>query len=261
MATASYAGCSLDDRALTLDDGFSGSSNSPNASGAGNRAGASASGDGGSRSPTAGSDAVGQAGQAEQAGQGGEAGQGEGGAATFPDGCSDLDRNGISDCTESLLQNSAFTSDTTHWTSEIGATLSWDATDLLGDAGSGSALVTSSQVIDNPGDLVVSAFQCIPVHAGKLVSVWADAQIDSRAANGQAEISFWFFPNADCPGDSPSIAATPATEDQIGRVVTLKGRAPVPDDMVAMRLRLSVVKPFRTPSVSVRFDNVLVVER
>jgi len=99
------------------------------------------------------------------------------------------------------------------------------------------------------------------VHEGKTVKVWANAQIAPGTVSGGAEINFWFFANPDCPGESPAIAASAASEQRVGQTVLMKGEQSVPDYMVSMRVRLGVVKPFMAQSFSVRYDDVLVVER
>jgi hypothetical protein len=255
VGLASHAGCSLDNRTLVLDDGLSGSSNAANAGG---RAGARSGGSGGQLAPSAGSDSGGLGGQAGQAGDPGEP---DGGEPSFADGCTDLDRDGISDCTETLLQNSTFATDVVHWTPEFGITVAWDPLDLRGTTGSGSALVTSSGPLDGQGTVLAAAFQCIPVHAGKTVSAWANAQVAPGTVSGGAALGFWFFANPDCPDESPAFAASAESETQVGQTVILRSTQIVPEYMVSMRVRLAVVKPFTAQSFSVRYDDVLVVER
>ncbi|MES1175750.1 MAG: hypothetical protein ABUL62_15620 [Myxococcales bacterium] len=258
VALAANTGCSIDNRTLVLEAGFSGAANSANTPGAGGRAGSHAGGASGASSPSAGSD---NAGQAVEAGQAGEPGDADGGEPSFADGCTDLNRNGISDCTETLLGNPTFTTDVTHWTPEYGLTLAWDPLDLHGAVGSGSALITSSGPVDGQGNVLAAAFQCIPVHEGRSVSVWANAQIAPGTVSGGAELNFWFFANPGCPGESPAVAASVATETRVGQTVILKGTQTVPNYMVSLRVRLGVVKPFMAQSFSVRYDDVLVVER
>lgn len=202
--------------------------------------------------------------QSEQAGQagaaeGGQAGEGYGGAATFEDGCTDLDHDGISDCTETLLLNPNFTADVTEWKAETGATITWDPLDLMGVAASGSALVTSSGTVDAPGVSLVAASQCVTVEPGKTLEIYAQARTESGPVDGNAAISLWFFPTMTC-GDSPS-AVYQTDPINTGQTVVLQGTKEVPDSMFSVRVRLGVIKPFKAESFSVRFDNLLIVAR
>ena len=247
-----YSACSLDERTLTLGPSDGGASNrggsagrSPDDGGAGTVAG------------RAGAEQGGQAGQIGN-GEGGQAGEGYGGAVTFEDGCTDINHNGVSDCTETLLLNSNFTSDVAEWKPESGATIVWDPLDLMGVAASGSALVTSSGAIDAPGISLVAAGQCISVEPGKTLAIYAQARTESGPVDGNAAISLWFFPSVTC-GDSPSTIyqTDPVTP---GQTVLLQGSAIVPDSMLSARVRLGVIKPFKAESFGVRFDNLLIDE-
>jgi hypothetical protein len=244
------ASCSIDDRTLVADEANAGRSNADGTAGA-TPSGAS----GASAAPSAGAEAGGQA------GDGGAAGESDGGAPTFADGCADLDHDRISDCNETLVANSNFATDVTKWLPETSASITWDALDLLGTTGSGSALVTSAGAQDANGNSQVAAAQCVPVHAGKVLGIWANARIDASAVNGAGLLGFWFFANPGCVGESPAFAVTAARSEETNRTLSLLGVQNVPDDMVSVRIRLAVEKPFRADRFSVRFDNVLVVER
>lgn len=245
-----YCACSLDDRTLTLGPTEGGSSNH------GGSGGHAPTGEGGTGAGRAGAEPSGLAGQAG-ASEGGQAGEGSGGAATFEDGCTDLNQNRVSDCTETLLLNPNFTADVTEWNSETGATITWDAMDLMGVAASGSALVTSSGAVDAPGVSLVAASQCVSVEPGKTLEIYAQARTESGPVDGNAAISLWFFSTTSC-GDSPS--AVYQTDPIItGQTVVLQGTKEVPDTIFSMRVRLGVIKPFKAESFSVRFDNLLIV--
>jgi hypothetical protein len=247
-----YSACSLDERTLTLGPADGGDSNH------GGTAGRSPDdGEAGTIAGRAGAEQGGQAGRTGN-GEGGQAGEGEGGAATFEDGCTDLNHNDVSDCTETLLLNPNFTADVAEWKAESGATVVWDALDLMGVAASGSALVTSSGAIDAPGISLVAAGQCVTVQPGKALAIYAQARTESGPVDGNAAISLWFFSTATC-GDSPS---TVYQTDPIvtGQTVLLQGSTVVPDSMLSVRVRLGVIKPFKAESFSVRFDNLLIDE-
>jgi len=208
--------------------------------------------------PRAGSDAGAQAGQAGQA-EGGQAGEAAGAAAIFDDGCADLDRNGASDCSETLLDNSNFATDVSDWEVEVGATLAWDALDLSGAEDSGSALVTSTDALDALGSSLVSASQCIAVEAGKELEIFGQVQTEVSDTDGNAAISVWFFPTQAC-GQSPS-SVFQTEPIPTGKTVILRGSATVPESMTTARVRLAVIKPFKAPSFGVHFDNLLVIAR
>jgi hypothetical protein len=235
-------GCPVDDRILSANLGDAGEP----------RAGGGSSSGGGGQAAL-GSDTPSVGGE-DAAGDGGQAG----GPPTFVDGCPDLDGDGVSDCTETAVKNSTFDADVSSWASESGATIAWNAKDLLDQAGSGSALVTSTGSIDAAGDSFVAANQCIPVSDGQVVDLVANTYIDAGQVTGRASISLWFFPVADCPGDSsPDVFETSAvfaTE----KVQTLRGRKAVPAGMLSLRVRLGVIKPFQAETFSVHFDSVLV---
>jgi hypothetical protein len=197
-------------------------------------------------------------GGAGEGGAAGQAGESNGGAATFPDGCVDLDQNGVSDCTETMLDNSAFATDVSHWTAEANTTITWDAKDMLGSLQSGSALVTSSGTIDAPGDAFAAADQCVTVSEGQLIDIYANAEIAAGQAAGKTAIGLWFFPADACPGDTASDVYETSEAFDTGQTITLRVTKLVQAQMRSMRVRLGVIKPFRAASFSVRFDNVLI---
>jgi hypothetical protein len=200
----------------------------------------------------------GNAGDPDTAGSAGQAG--EPGAATpeFVDGCADLDSDRVSDCTESAVANSEFDTDVSHWTAEANATLVWSSRDLLGEPGSGSALVTSSDEIDAAGDSFAAAEQCVAVSTGQVIDIFAISYIDADQVAGRASISLWFFPTAGCPGDTSSEVYETTEQFATQTVISLRGTKAVPDGMQSMRVRLGAIKPFQADSFSVRFDDVLI---
>ncbi|HEY0467733.1 MAG TPA: hypothetical protein VGC79_26210 [Polyangiaceae bacterium] len=249
------AACSIDARTLTLGVGNGGLSND---AGSGGRRPSFAGGAGATiaGAHSGGSNAGGDLGQTEQGGA-----ADDGGAPAVLNGCVDLDQNGTPDCTETLLENSTFDTDVSHWAAESDATLAWDAVDLRGLQNSGSALVGSSKVFDAPGNSLVAADQCVAVQPDTVLSVFADARLEDNTIVGKASISLWFFSEPDCPGDQASdFYQTPEAFDT-GSTLILSGAKAVPEGMRSVRVRLGVTKPFRATTFSVRFDNVLVVAR
>jgi len=261
LVPITYSGCSVDERTLALNSSDAGAGAGAGAAGrTAGRAGSPSAGDGaGGRSPVAGRGAGGSAGQPEQAGQAGQAGEADGGAPSFPDGCADLDRNGKSDCTQTLLQNPAFATTVNQWTAEAGALLMWDPRDLMLNPDSGSARVTLSGAIDAAGNSQIAVYQCIKVSAASVLEIDANAVLDPGVAGGAALIGLWYYPVPDCPGGTSLFYETPSLSDA-DTTLHLHGIAMVPPQMVSALVRLSVVKPFRAETFSVRFDNVLVSE-
>ena len=131
---------------------------------------------------------------------------------------------------------------------------------MLGSPSSGSALITSSISLMSPGDSLVAAEQCIPVHAGAILAVFANALIDAEQVSGRAAVSLWFFTSNDCPGDGFSDAYETSEQFETGKVLTLQGSKTVSAQMQSVRVRLSVIKPNAAASFAVHFDNVLVRE-
>ena len=230
--------CPIDDRSL-----FTGSGGSADG-GAGHATGGGGTTSGGNPPTIGGSNDGGQAGEADD------------GPPLFVDGCTDLDSDGVSDCTETLVENSAFKMDVAHWTAEPGVTIDWDAQDLLGAVDSGSAFVTSSGALDAPGDGIAAAAQCVPVSAGQVIDIAANALIDAGPVQGRTVLILWFFPTDTC-GNAPVDVYKTSEEFATGKRITLRGTKAV-DRTGSMLVRLGVVKPFKADSFSVRFDNVLI---
>jgi hypothetical protein len=245
-AALTLSACPVDDRTLVVSLGSSGEQNRAGSNSTASMGGASVGASSGSRS---------DGGAAGEAGDGGDA---SGEPRTFPDGCTDLDRDNVSDCTQTLVQNPAFAHDAASWTAESGATLAWDPRDLLGISESGSALVTSSEPMDASGDSLVAVDQCISVTAGTILGIFANAVIDPGQVAGRAAINLWFFGADGCPGGSPMVVYETPEEFETGTVLTLRGSTAVIDGMHSVRVRLGVIKPSRAESFSVRFDNVLI---
>jgi len=246
------AACSLDERALTvhLNAGSAGEQSTM-----GGRAGSTSAG-GALVEPVAGADSGGQAGAS------GQAGEASAGAPTFENGCADLDHDGRSDCAQTLLKNAQFSSDVADWSPELGATITWDASDLLGASGSGSALVTSSGSMDIDGNVLVAVDQCVRVEPGQVLEFFANARVDAAPEAGSASVTFWFFDAAGCPGDSGSdVYQVPPAVYEPEQTETLTGVTMVPPYINSVRVRLGVIRPFRAESFSARFDNLLLFAR
>ena len=240
-----FTACPVDDRVLTPNDGSAGDPS------LGGSVGGPSAGSGAGANLAAPPNAAGS----DNAGDGGQPSSGP----ALVDGCPDLDADSVSDCTETAVKNFAFDADVSPWVAETGAKIAWSAQDLLAQAGSGSALITSSDVLDAGGNSFVSADQCIPVREGQLIDIFVNAYIDRGQIAGQAAISLWFFSDVSCP-ESDSVLDSFETESALtpATLLVLHGTKSVAPGALSARVRLGVSKPFQAASFSVHFDNVLV---
>lgn len=247
-------GCSLDTRTLALASGEAGSSsvggaNNPPQAGANNAGGA-------------GSDSnLGDAGAgASSAGSGAQAGQ-TGAVQPMIDGCADLNMNQIADCKETLVTNPDMNRNVDDWLADPDTTVDWDTGNAWGDTPSGSALVASPGVIDANavGAALRAAAQCVPVSGKKLITVYANAFVDSgQDPEGHAEVDVFFFNQASCAGTSSSGFSTPQPLDApTDTWLTLKAGSLSSESTQSLLVKLAISKPFHADSFHARFDNVL----
>ena len=178
------------------------------------------------------------------------------------DGCADLDGNGIADCRETIVVNADFKQDTSGWTAEMDASLSWVNDSAAGDSPSGSALVASTGVIDAnaSGAALRDASQCVPITSKQLVTAYANAFVEAgQDSQGVAEIDVFFFDAEDCGGTFTGSFSTPQpTDGAVGSWITLRAGAVSSDTAKSALVKLAISKPFRAAAFRARFDNVLV---
>jgi hypothetical protein len=248
-------GCSLDTRALALAASGAGSSSDGGAATNPAQAGAINVGAAGSDS------SLGDAGAgANSAGSGAQAGQ-AGAVPPMVDGCADLNMNQIADCNETLVSNPDMNKNVDHWLADPDTTVDWDSGNAWGDTPSGSALVASPGVIDANavGAALRAAAQCVPVAGKKLITVYANAFVDSgQDPEGHAEVDVFFFNQASCAGASTSGFSTPQPLDAATDTwLTLKAGSLSTDSTQSLLVKLAISKPFHADSFHARFDNVL----
>lgn len=231
LTGAALAGCSLDTRQLQYATG--GSGHSP-------------------------------AGAPSLPGAGGDSSGGAGGGANAPimiDGCLDLDEDGIADCEETLLRNATFNTDVEAWHADDEADLLWDARNAAGDSPSGSALVTATgdTAIGAQGMVQESASQCLEVTGKQLVTVYANALVEtSQPTSGLAQISVLFFDSAACSGAYVTSFSTPQPLDALrDEWFALKAGSVTGPGTRSVLVRLVVMRPLDAASFQARFDNVL----
>ena len=255
------AGCSLDTRqlqyALSGDQGGSESQPLVHAGAGGSSAGA------------AHFDEAGAGGTDDSAAGAPSSHAGSGGAPPAPlplvDGCVDLDENGVGDCQETLLSNGDFKSDVKGWSADADTDLSWDDQNAAADPESGSALlsVKTSAAPGGSGSVLRVAKQCVPMTAKQLVTVYANAFVESGQADaGHAEIDVYFFDAAACAGTYVTSFPTPqpldATTDQW---LTLKAGSVSGANTQSALVTLALSQPLSAASFSARFDNVLLKKK
>ena len=251
----SMGSCSLDTRfpalASTEAGGSAdgGASDNPARAGANNAAGAGSDsnlGDAGAGASVAGSSA--------QAGQSGS-------VQPMVDGCADLNMNQVADCKESLVSNPDMNKNVDNWLADPDTTVDWNSGNAWGDTPSGSALVASPGVIDENavGAALRAAAQCVPVTGKKLITVYANAFVDSgQDPEGHAEVDVFFFNQPSCAGTSTSGFSTPQPLDAATDTwLTLKAGSVSNDSTQSLLVKLAISKPFHADSFHARFDNVL----
>ncbi len=252
----SMGACSLDTRALELASSEAGSSSSEGGA-LSNPARAGSSNAGG-----AGSDSnLGDAGAGSSAGGSGAQGGQTNSAQPLIDGCADLNMNQVADCNETLVSNPDMNKNVDVWAPDPDTTIGWDKGNAWGDTPSGSALVASPGVIDANavGSALRAAAQCIPVAGKKLITVYANAFVDSgQDPEGHAEVDVFFFNQPACAGTSTSGFSTPQPLDAATDTwLTLKAGSLSSDSTQSLLVKLAISKPFHADSFRARFDNVL----
>ncbi|MGC4090116.1 MAG: hypothetical protein QM756_19980 [Polyangiaceae bacterium] len=189
---------------------------------------------------------------------GSSGGLGSGGALWA---CADLDANKTPDCNETLVKDATFESpfnpSQSNWKVDAGAVAAWDALDAGAGAPSGSLLLTNQSSTGT--DLTqVGAAQCISVSAGKPYSAFAQSYAQASAGGVFARLSLTYFSNSGCTGAASSLVVAPLEGTTNGWRVLSLSRVAAPSGATSALVRLEVLKLPTSPSVNVRFDNVLV---
>jgi len=263
-------------------DGAFGGSGSAGTSGVGATAGAGAtsgvgatSGIGGTGGMagvgnTAGSGGAVQAGTGggggHASGAGGIAGTGTGGmcpsdlqnadAGENGGGCPDLDRDCVSDCEETLVENASFNRDTTGWFPDDNLNVGWSTNDTIGHPSSGVLGAENLFTADQEGSLMLGASQCVSIIGGLNYVFLAQVSVPSDAGDTDAGFQLLFYDTAQCTGERIDVTVSTLVNKSVWQVVSLAYRAPLAAKSVAMRL--VVRKPYRQAPAAVLFDNVLV---
>ncbi|MEI9953441.1 MAG: hypothetical protein WDO74_31795 [Pseudomonadota bacterium] len=181
-ATAGFAG------APTVDPGGSGTVNGGGVPGASGGAGNSAGGGGA-----------------------------DAGGAPFDSPCGDIDHNAVDDCAETVLLNSRFDTDTTHWVPGANLIQAWDGRDARAKSGSGSILVTNRTPIAAIDAWVLAGTdQCIPVTERLKYELAARVLIPDGQGLGGAGLNLYAYTGDACSGIFLSGLATGLTVQRGG---------------------------------------------
>ncbi len=173
LTTAALAGCSLDARQL--------------------QRAAESAGQAGASSPTlpsAGSD------------QGGAAAA-DAGDPSMIDGCTDLDEESRRGLRRNASQERDVKTDVDAWQVDAEAQLAWNERNAASDLPSGSALLSATGAVDPAlrGSLLQSASQCLEITGKQLVTVYANALVDSdQSSSGFALVDVQLFDSNACTG-------------------------------------------------------------
>ena len=239
--------------------GVAGTAGSNPTGGAGGNAGSAAAGASGSGAGTGGAASGGTANGGAPNGGAPNGGAPNGGTAgAFNGPCGDLDGNAVDDCSETLVQNSRFDLDLSHWTAEPQITSAWDAQNASPTTGSGSArLLNVAPVASAIGLTMAGAEQCILVTGAASYEVAARVMIPSGQGQGEAGFNLWVFGADDCKSNF-LVAVTPVTTQATGAWTIINGDAKLPAGAKSMTVRLVALKPFAQAQLQASFDDVLV---
>lgn len=272
--------CPLDERKLRQG----GSGGSPGLLGSGGTAGRGGSdpgiaGAGGNTSLSDGGTGGRTGGNGSQPGDAGVGAQG-GGGATIDAGVGVSDANmdggdggdaGKQPCVylggvimpgcETLVLNPGFQTNAMGWEPEApDATAIWHAGDAQASPTSGSLAVTNQTNLASDGFGMSGARQCLPITAGSTYDFAASLFTGGGQGMGGGAMSVFFHDGPDCTGTLSKGAVSP-TESTVDAWKSVDLQALAPATAKSMLVRLVAVKPFRQPSLIVRFDNVLVRRR
>jgi hypothetical protein len=234
------------------DGGSSGTGGSGTGGSGTGGSGTGGSGTGGSGTGGSGTGGSGTGGSGT--GGSGTGGTGTGGGSGGP--CADLDNNGVSDCTESVMANSNFASDIASWNLPVTVTAQWVANGAQG-APTGAIQANNVQFSAGGTQTVFSGpEQCVPATPGNY-KMYAQTFIATGDGPGFVALNVLFYKGAGCTSTFLG-AFQPATVSVRDVWTTIQGTAIVPAETTSMRVRLGLIKSVGEPSFKATFDNVLI---
>jgi hypothetical protein len=256
IALLLLAGCSLDDRWLQEVSGGGGSSGAePMGGRAGQGTGAGSYG--GSAVVAGNAGVAGSGGTPGEGGRGGAAGSGGGPGAS---GCPDLDDNGIADCEETIVENPTFDVDVRGWEAEASLARAWDVRDARGDTESGALSTVNELILNETGNTMGGARQCLPAWRDRVYSLATRVLIPEGQGDGKGGINVTFFGAENC-ADYLLSGETPTLAEAAGAWTVVRAQVKAPPAARSMFVRLVAEKPYSQAAFQVLFDDVLVREK
>lgn len=141
----------------------------------------------------------------------------------------------------------------------------WDKRDATGVPDSGSMAVDNllSAPLEETGETIHGALQCVPAQPGAVYDVAADVLIPKQETPGRAGIVVQFYPTNDCNASNVGTDKSYVTGlvDSQGHWQPVGGRFVVPANTHSMEVELVAGKPFKLPMFTALFDNVLVQQK
>ncbi|MDX2054740.1 MAG: hypothetical protein SFV15_20225 [Polyangiaceae bacterium] len=206
-------------------------------------------------------------------GSGGSLGSGGSGGGTPPGTCVgpsscyvDLNANGKSDCSESVVANSQFLNDIAGWSPGYLSAGAWSASGPNSCTGSVAATVKSG--LQQGG-----VSQCVRVTAGDSYRVRAQYFIEASLTTTDASLTLAAYSNADCSTAGPALPGGTWTSSGSVRgtwtsLRWLSQDTPPVDLMVmpvgaqSLRISLNATRPSSSqPDATVLWDNVLLLKQ
>jgi len=159
-----------------------------------------------------------------------------------------------------MAANWDFASTATSWTPEFATTQVWNMKDASGTAASGSLAISYNNVDFGGSTRQVQggSRQCVAVAGGSSYGFYARQFIGAGQSTGRAGVAVLFYAGADCTGAPTGNSTTPFPAI-IDKWTLQCGATVAPAGSKSMAVRLVVQKSHSQPSVTVLFDDVLVV--
>ncbi|MEI9941171.1 MAG: hypothetical protein WDO69_28470 [Pseudomonadota bacterium] len=196
------------------------------------------------------------------AGASGAVSDAAGGAAgsdtPFAGPCGDIDHDAVDDCEETLLLDSRFDADLTHWVAGPNLVQAWDPRDARSLTSSGSIFVTNQVPIAAVDAWVMAGTeQCVSVTERVEYELAARVMIPNGQGLGEAGLNLYVFAGDGCSGVFLG-GLTPGLTAKRGGWVVVDGQVEMPLAARSMVVRLVTSKPFTQATLSAFFDDVLV---
>lgn len=168
--------------------------------------------------------------------------------------------DGPNDCEPRFVRNASFDSAAADWKAERDTALSWRSNDADARTDSGSLVVRSTARTESDGWTVGAATQCLAITGGVSYEFGVSAYIPGDQGPGGASLTAWFFTNTGCSGgDLENYDALPVYRTQTWTPIRFQRTAPPAARSVLVRLL--AWKPLRNAGFEAQFDDVLVLSK